>query len=88
MPAAPKSRLGRGLGGLIASAAPAVPPAAKADPAAAPSATPPPQAQRFGSSSYMVVTKQMPWSEAKAQAEKMGGHLATITSAEEPQCLT
>ena len=63
-------------------------PAPRAVPAEVVSTTPPPNAQRFRGSSYVVVTKQVPWSEAKDRAEKMGGHLATITSAEEHQWVT
>ena len=48
MSAAPKSRLGRGLGGLIASAAPASKPIPSAAPAAAPvPAAPPPGAPGY-----------------------------------------
>ncbi len=37
----------------------------------------------FAGHRYLVVKEQMAWSEAKAKAEAMGGHLATLTSKEE-----
>jgi hypothetical protein len=37
----------------------------------------------FGGHRYRFVRSQVSWTEARAMAEKMGAHLATITSAEE-----
>lgn len=39
--------------------------------------------QAFKGHRYQFVAGDLDWEEAKAEAEKMGGHLATITSAEE-----
>ncbi len=60
----------------VTSNAPAVPPAA---------AQPPPTGViSFGGHRYQFVPdKTLTWTQAKAAAEKMGGHLATITSKEE-----
>jgi len=37
----------------------------------------------FGGHRYQLVLEKLKWNEAKAKAEAMGGHLATITSKEE-----
>ena len=56
MSAAPKSRLGRGLGGLIASAVPPAPKTETPAPTAAPAAQPaPPPAQPAGAPGYQEV---------------------------------
>jgi hypothetical protein len=52
------------------------------------SSTPAPQvsssaAATFADHRYLVVKEQLPWAEAKAKAEAMGGHLAALTSKEE-----
>jgi hypothetical protein len=40
-------------------------------------------AAAFGSYRYLVMKEQLPWMGAKARAEAMGGHLATLTNADE-----
>jgi hypothetical protein len=44
---------------------------------------PPADTFTFGGHRYQFVRSNASWSEAKAKAEALGGHLATITSAEE-----
>jgi hypothetical protein len=41
--------------------------------------------QAIGTSRYEIVTGNFTWTQAKADAESKGGHLATITSADEWQ---
>ena len=77
MPAAPKSRLGRGLGGLIAAAKPAVPAAAPASatPAAAPSPAPAPA----GAPGYLeVAVNQIEPSPYQARREIVPGQLQEL----------
>lgn len=46
-------------------------------------ARPAPLEGDYGGHHYKIVVAQLSWSEAKLAAEKMGGHLATITTAGE-----
>lgn len=43
----------------------------------------PSAAQKFGENYYMVFNERESWTDAKEKCEKMGGHLATITSKKE-----
>lgn len=70
----------------VATRPPATPAAiAKTAPAPQPAATPAPPAQplAFGGSRYQLIRSQVSWMQAKTEAEFKGGHLATITTAEE-----
>jgi serine/threonine protein kinase len=50
------------------------------------SSTPPPsEVLTFGGHRYQFFPQKLKWDEAKARAETLGGHLATITSQEENQ---
>jgi len=49
---------------------------------------PPAGVMIFKSHRYQVVPAKLRWSEAKARAESMGGHLATITSREEHEWIS
>lgn len=75
MPAAPKSRLGRGLGGLIAAAKPAVPAAAPASATPAPSPAPAPA----GAPGYLeVAVNQIEPSPYQARREIVPGQLQEL----------
>lgn len=52
-------------------------------PVTAAAASVPEGAQYFGGSAYQIYTESVTWEEAKTRCEEMGGHLASITSAEE-----
>ena len=64
----------------LAAATPAPPPGSAAPHAAVGTLT-------FGGHRYQFVPGMFSWSEAKARAEAMGGHLATVTSKEEDEQL-
>jgi len=53
----------------------------------APSATPASFVETFNGHRYQFVPGALTWKEAKAKAESMGGHLATLTSKEENEWL-
>jgi serine/threonine protein kinase len=68
----------------IASATPAPEPDMPATP---PSDLKPAAVHTFGGHRYLFVEEQMNWNEAKARAEREGGHLATVTTKEEHEWL-
>lgn len=45
----------------------------------------PKEAKQYKNSDYMAYAEQVTWTEAKEKCEALGGHLATISSAEENQ---
>jgi hypothetical protein len=51
--------------------------------ATGPATSPPADTLTFGGHRYQLLPKLRTWAEAKAQAEALGGHLATINSKEE-----
>ncbi len=52
------------------------------------SVPPPPEAREFQGSKFQFVRKSLDWTQAKAEAEALGGHLATITTKEEEDWIT
>ena len=57
----------------------------KASPSPGGAAPDPASVQTFGGHRYQLVRGRMTWETAKARAEQMGGHLATVTNKEEDE---
>ncbi len=68
----------------VATTTPAPAPEMPASPASVPPAVLKPElVQTFRGNRYQLIEEPLSWDAAKAKAESMGGHLATITSKEE-----